>query len=74
MPRAPVDDEDGYQFPREIANGLESALAQLNQSKHAREVFGDMFIDAFLNVKEIELAHFMNEVSSWDRRYLAHQA
>ncbi len=30
-------------------------------------------IDTFLNVKEIELAHFMNEVSSWDRRYLALQ-
>ena len=73
-PRAPVDDKDGYEFPREIAIGLESALIQLKQSKHARELFGDVFIDAFLNVKEIELAHFMHEVSSWDRRYLAHQA
>ena len=72
-PRAPVDDTDGYEFPREIANGLESALMQMSNSKHAGEMFGDAFIDAFLNVKEIELAHFMNEVSSWDRRYLAHQ-
>lgn len=73
-PRAPVDDRDGYTFPREIALGLESALTQLNQSQHARELFGDIFIDAFCNVKAIELAHFMHEVSSWDRRYLAHQA
>ena len=73
-PRAPVDDSDGYDFPREIANGLESALMQLSQSKPARAMFGNTFIDAFLNVKEIELAHFMNEVSSWDRRYLGHQA
>lgn len=73
-PRPAVDNEDGYNFPREIANGLESALAQLSDSKDARDIFGDMFIDAFLNVKEIELAHFMSEVSSWDRRYLAHQA
>ena len=72
-PRPPVDDQWGYDFPREIANGLESALMQLKQSKHARELFGDVFIDAFLNVKEIELAHFMREVSSWDRRYLALQ-
>ncbi len=73
-PTTPVDDRDGYEFPREIAVGLESALTQLSQSKHAREMFGDTFIDAFCNVKEIELAHFMYEVSSWDRRYLAHQA
>lgn len=73
-PRPPVDDRDGYEFPREIAIGLESALSQLANSKHAREIFGDEFINAFLNVKEIELAHFMHEVGSWDRRYLGHQA
>lgn len=72
-PTTPVDDKDGYEFPREIAIGLESAITQLKQSKHAREIFGDAFIDAFCNVKEIELAHFMYEVSSWDRRYLALQ-
>jgi glutamine synthetase len=70
-PSAPVDDSDGYTFPRQIAIGLESALQQLKNSKHAREMFGNAFIDAFINVKEIELAHFMYEVSSWDRRYLA---
>jgi glutamine synthetase len=73
-PSAPVDDTDGYEFPRQIAIGLESAITGLKQSTHARELFSDNFIDAFCNVKEIELAHFMHEVSSWDRRYLAHQA
>jgi glutamine synthetase len=73
-PSIPVDDRDGYEFPREIAIGLESAITQLKLSKHAREIFGDAFIDAFCNVKEIELAHFMHEVGSWDRRYLTHQA
>ena len=73
-PTTPVDDSDGYTFPREIAIGLESALVQLKNSKHAREMFGNAFIDAFANVKEIELAHFMYEVSSWDRRYLGPQA
>jgi glutamine synthetase len=72
-PTAPVDDSDGYTFPREIAIGLESAIVQLKHSKHAREIFGDAFIEAFCNVKEIELAHFMYEVSSWDRRYLGPQ-
>jgi glutamine synthetase len=73
-PRPPLNEQYGYDFPREIAIGLESALGQLSQSKHAREIFGNVFIDAFCNVKEIELAHFMHEVSSWDRRYLGHQA
>jgi glutamine synthetase len=73
-PSEPVNDTDGYEFPRQIAIGLESAIIGLKQSKHARELFGATFIDAFCNVKEIELAHFMHEVSSWDRRYLAHQA
>lgn len=72
-PTVPVDDKDGYEFPREIAIGLESAITQLKQSKTAREMFGNEFIDAFINVKEIELSHFMYEVSSWDRRYLALQ-
>ena len=72
-PTAPIDDKDGYAFPREIAIGLESALVQLKNSQQAREMFGNAFIDAFCNVKEIELAHFMYEVSSWDRRYLALQ-
>jgi glutamine synthetase len=72
-PTAPVNDTDGYEFPREIVIGLESAIMQLKQSKSASEMFGNEFIDAFCNVKEIELAHFMYEVSSWDRRYLALQ-
>jgi glutamine synthetase len=72
-PTAPIDDKDGYEFPREIAIGLESAITQLKQSESAREMFGDEFVSAFINVKEIELAHFMYEVSSWDRRYLALQ-
>lgn len=72
-PTAPIDDQYGYDFPREIAIGLESAITRLKQSQSAREMFGDVFIDAFINVKEIELAHFMHEVSSWDRRYLASQ-
>ncbi|MFA6040005.1 MAG: glutamine synthetase family protein [Methylophilus sp.] len=73
-PSAPINDRDGYEFPREIAIGLESALTQLKLSQHAKELFGDVFINAFCNVKEIELAHLMHEVSSWDRRYLSHQA
>jgi glutamine synthetase len=73
IPTAPIDDRDGYEFPRQIAIGLESAITQLKQSKTAHELFGDNFIKAFINVKEIELAHFMYEVSSWDRRYLALQ-
>lgn len=72
-PTAPIDDRDGYEFPRQIAIGLESAITQLKHSKSAREMLGDNFIIAFINVKEIELAHFMFEVSSWDRRYLALQ-
>ena len=72
-PTAPINDNTGYDFPREIAIGLESAITQLTNSQHAREMFGDTFINAFCNVKEIELAHFMHDVSSWDRRYLASQ-
>jgi len=73
-PTKPVDHQDGYDFTRQIAIGLESAIQALNNSKIAREMFGDEFINAFCNVKEIELAHMMQEVSSWDRRYLGHQA
>jgi glutamine synthetase len=36
-------------------------------------MLGSVFVDAFCGVKEVELDHYMHEVSDWDRRYLTLQ-
>jgi glutamine synthetase len=71
--REPVHLGSAYLRPREISRGLESALQRLHASADARRMLGDIFVNAFCGVKEVELDNFMNDVSSWDRRYLTLQ-
>ncbi|MBI3524171.1 MAG: glutamine synthetase [Betaproteobacteria bacterium] len=71
--RAPIHISSGYSQPREIPRSLESALERFQASAVAREMLGDVFVDAFCSVKDVELDHGMNEVSEWDRRYLTLQ-
>ncbi|WP_223879255.1 glutamine synthetase family protein [Chitinimonas arctica] len=60
-------EDTGPQLPR----SLEAALAAMHGSAVARSLFGDEFIDAFVAAKEVELDSFLNEVTPWERRYLA---
>ena len=71
--RAPIHADSGYSRPREIPKSFESALERFHTSVDARRMLGEVFIDAFCGVKEVELDHYMNEVAAWDRRYLTLQ-
>jgi glutamine synthetase len=72
--RPAVDDRSGYAGEREIPRSIEGAVERLYASTTAREMLGDVFIEGFCSVKEVELDHYMNEVSAWDRRFLTSQA
>lgn len=71
--RAPVQDQHGYHQKAEICGGLQAAVTRLRESRAARRLLGDVFVDGFCSVKEVEIEHEMNEVSAWERRYLSGQ-
>jgi glutamine synthetase len=71
--REPIHADSGYGRPREIPKSFESALERFQTSAVARRMLGGVFVDAFCGVKEVELDHYMQEVSAWDRRYLTLQ-
>jgi len=35
-----------------------------------RDVLGDVFIDVYVAVKEVEFDNFMNVISPWEREHL----
>ncbi|WP_374357789.1 glutamine synthetase family protein [Chitinimonas sp.] len=60
-------EDSGPALPRTLEGALDTMLA----SKIARQLFGDEFVEAFVAVKEVELASFQHEITPWERRYLA---
>jgi glutamine synthetase len=71
-PSAPLA-SNGYDQAYGLPRSMESALAQLQQSKFAREVFGDNFVTGYCAVKTLELENYLGEISAWERRYLLPQ-
>lgn len=72
----PTDAADGTVFNQvstapELPTTLDQALQQMHQSKLARALLGDVFVDAFVAVKQVELDSFWQEITPWERRYLA---
>jgi len=54
-------------FPTDLG----MAADWLNESKVARAIFGDVFIDSFVRARRHEYAAFARHVSAWEReRYL----
>ncbi|MBV1774774.1 glutamine synthetase family protein [Burkholderiaceae bacterium DAT-1] len=62
-----IEEETGPALPR----SLEGALDRMAASTIARELFDPAFVDAYVAVKETELASFHHEITPWERRYLA---
>jgi glutamine synthetase len=57
----------GTEFPADLGD----AAARLSQSRAAREIFGDTFIDSFVRARRAEYAAYARHVSAWEReRYL----
>lgn len=53
---------------------LHAALERLKRSELAKELFGHEFIEGYCASKTLELTSFMNEITPWERRFLAVQA
>ncbi len=73
-PSAPLQGE--FQVPEALIlpSGMPVALARLERSQLARELFGDEFIEGYVASKSLELASFLDEITPWERRILASQA
>jgi glutamine synthetase len=53
-----------------LPRNLHEATARLEQSKMARELFGDAFVDHFVRTRQWEWRQFQDSVTSWElQRY-----
>ncbi len=68
-PRDAVE-SDAYELPRQMSRHWYSALQRLNDNTALREVLGDLFVEVYVNVKEVEFDHFLNVISAWEREHL----
>ena len=50
---------------------MHAALDRLKRSELARALFNDAFVDGYVATKAMELAHFFDEITPWERRFLA---
>jgi glutamine synthetase len=68
-PSAPTFDSAEHvhdQLPR----NLEDAILHLRQCEPLSELLGDLFVQAFCEVKELEFATYSRVISSWEREHL----
>jgi len=68
-PQPPVT-TDAKELPRNLPHSLPEALAMLDGSSGLRGVLGDTFVDAFLEVKKLEIEQYNKVISSWEREFL----
>ena len=61
---------DAHELEFSLPRHLPAALASLATCSELRELIGARFIDAFVEVKALELAKYDRVVSSWERNYL----
>lgn len=71
-PTQPLAD-NGYDSERQLPRTFDSALAQMAQSAHASDLLGADFVRGYLAVKQLELDHYLAEVTAWERRFLLPQ-
>ena len=68
-PSAPTSDSAEHvhdQLPR----NLEDAIQRLRECKPLSDILGDLFVQAFCEVKELEFATYSRVISSWEREHL----
>jgi glutamine synthetase len=62
--------QSAWNVDHELPRHLEDALASMRACDDLREVLGDLFVDAFCAVKELEYAGYNRVISSWEREHL----
>jgi glutamine synthetase len=72
--RSPTEAAVGNVFNSDDAatlpNTLDAACALMAAHDTAKRLFGQAFTDAYLAVKDIELSHYHNQITAWERQYL----
>jgi glutamine synthetase len=54
----------------DLAHNLEDAIARLRKCAPLRALLGELFVEAFCEVKELEFATYSRVISSWEREHL----
>ncbi len=69
QPSAPTEGSAEHvhdQLPR----NLEDAIMRLRECKPLSDILGELFVQAFCEVKELEFATYSRVISSWEREHL----
>lgn len=66
----PVVTIDAHTLPFGLPRHHHEALEMLSASGPLREVLGSRFVDAFIEVKQLEWQLYNRVISSWEREYL----
>jgi glutamine synthetase len=59
-----------YRYAHTLPISLDEALDKLNYTKSLKVVLGELFVEAYKDVKFEEMQHFRRVISSWEREYL----
>jgi glutamine synthetase len=54
----------------QLPRNLEDAIVRLRECKPLGEILGELFVQAFCEVKELEFATYSRVISSWEREHL----
>lgn len=61
---------DAHELPFTLPRYLPEALARMAASDAVRAMLGSRFVDAFVEVKSLEIAAYNKVISSWEREHL----
>jgi glutamine synthetase len=62
--------ESAEQVHDNLPRNLEDAVLRMRQSPVVARMLGELFVQAFSEVKELEFATFSRVISSWEREHL----
>jgi glutamine synthetase len=68
-PSAPTSGS-AEQVHDQLPRNLEDAIVRLRECKPLGEMLGELFVQAFCEVKELEFATYSRVISSWEREHL----
>lgn len=54
----------------QLPRNLEDAILRLRECKPLSDILGELFVQAFCEVKELEFATYSRVISSWEREHL----
>jgi glutamine synthetase len=67
---SPPRDDNAEHVHDQLPRNLEDAILRLRQCEPLGELLGELFVQAFCEVKELEFATYSRVISSWEREHL----